>query len=128
MSDLREEIKKKGEVLKAKGQEAKVKFFSKQSTRVGLLIIVLIVIPMVVSTIISVSETTKAMEKTYLNYSLNLAEASAQAVDFVKNYGEATYGNYAKNLAENTVKGVSFAQEFGEIVYKNYALDLAEAA
>ncbi len=128
MTDFREEIRKKGENLKAKGEEAKVRFFSKQSTRVGMLIIVLIVIPMVVSTIISVSETTRAMEQTYLNYSLNLAEASAQAVDFVMQYGEGTYGNYAKNLAENTVKGVTFAQQFGEQVYKNYALDLAEQA
>ena len=126
--DFKDEALRKKEEFKAKAEEAKVRFFSKQSTRVGMLIIVLIVIPMVVSTIISVSETSRAMEQTYLNYSLNLAEASAQAVDFVKKYGENTYGNYAKNLAENTVKGVSFAQAFGEEVYKNYALDLAEAA
>ena len=115
-----------GTKTKAKKQE--LGFFSKMSTKITLLISVIVVVAVLAEVLIAVNKSSSAMEETYLNYAQNLAEEAAIGVDFATEFGEKAYGGYAQNLAEEAAVSINFSRIFGEEVYKNYALDLAKTA
>ncbi len=101
-------------------------FFSKMSTKITLLVSVIVLAAVLILVFAAVSRSSSAMETTYLNYAQNLAEESAIGVDFATEFGEKAYGGYAMNLAQEAAISINFSREFGEVVYKNYALALAE--
>lgn len=101
-------------------------FFSRMSTKITLLMSLIVLLAVVIEAIVSVSRSSKAMENTYLNYAQNLAEEAAIGVDFATEFGEKAYGGYAMNLAQEAAVSINFSREFGEKVYKDYALSLAE--
>lgn len=103
-------------------------FFSRMSTKIVLMVSVVMVISVVLQIILASDRASKAMEITYLNYAQNLAEESAKAADFAAEFGEEAYGGYAKNLAQEAAVSINFLRRFGESVYKSYAQNLAEDA
>ena len=103
-------------------------FFSKMSTKITLLVSVIVLAAVLVLVFAAVRRSSSAMETTYLNYAQNLAEESAIGVDFATEFGEKAYGGYAMNLAQEAAISINFSREFGEGVYKNYAQNLAEQA
>ncbi len=109
-----------------KGKAAeKVGFFSRLSTRIALFAGGVLLIAVVIQVISGVMSASNAMQDTYLNYALNLAQETAVAVDFATSFGEEAYGGYTKNLAEEAAISIDFSRQFGEEVYENYAYDLA---
>ncbi|MBR6257645.1 MAG: hypothetical protein IKR23_09730 [Lachnospiraceae bacterium] len=109
-----------------KGNTAEnVGFFSRLSTRIALFAGGVLLIAVVIQVISGVVSASNAMQSTYLNYALNLAQETAVAVDFATSFGEEAYGGYTKNLAEEAAISIDFSRQFGEEVYKNYAYDLA---
>ena len=89
-----------------KKSSKKVNFFAKMGTKVGYLVLAMVLIPIVVLILISSGRTTNAMKKTYMAYAQNLAEEAAAGVNFAVEFGEKTYGTYAQNLAETVAIGV----------------------
>ena len=114
-----------GKVKAVKNSDS-VSFFSRMSTKVTLMVIVIVFVAVLTQVMSGVSRASKSMEATYLNYAQNLAEEAAIGVDFATQFGETAYGGYAMNLAEEAAVSINFSREFGESVYKNYALDLAQ--
>ena len=113
----------------AKKKEGKgLSFFGRLSTRITLVISIIVFVTTALLVVVAVNQSTTAMENTYLNYAQNLAEEAAIGVDFATEFGEQAYGGYAKNLAEEAAISINFSREFGETVYKNYALNLAQEA
>ena len=113
---------------KNKGKKQELGFFSKMSTKITILISIIVVVAVLAEVLIAVNKSSSAMEETYLNYAQNLAEEAAIGVDFATEFGEKAYGGYAENLAEEAAVSIDFSRIFGEEVYKNYALDLAKTA
>lgn len=93
--------------------KGKVKFFSKMQTKIGILVIAAIVIPMLAIILISNIKTSDTMKDTYKSYAKNLAEEAASAVDFAVTQGEETYGLYAQNLAEEVAIGINLIANLG---------------
>ena len=56
-----------------KKSSKKVNFFAKMGTKVGYLVLAMVLIPIVVLILISSGRTTNAMKKTYMAYAQNLA-------------------------------------------------------
>ena len=108
--------------------EGKLTFFNKMSTKIALVVSVIVLVAVVAQVIVASSRATSAMEDTYLNYAQNLAEEAAIGVDFATEFGEQAYGGYAMNLAQEAAISINFSREFGETVYKSYAQNLAEEA
>ena len=80
--------------------EGKLTFFNKMSTKIALVVSVIVLVAVVAQVIVASSRATSAMEDTYLNYAQNLAEEAAIGVDFATEFGEQAYGGYAMNLAQ----------------------------
>ena len=114
--------------FKGKGDSSKVSFFNKMSTKISILIIAMIIVPLTILVLVSISQTTKTMEDTYSTYAMNLAQEAAVGIDFATDSSEGTYGNYALNLAEEAAVSINSLQDFGEEVYLNYAMNLAQEA
>ncbi len=119
-------MEKREDNVKAVKRSDSVSFFSRMSTKVTLMVIVIVFVAVFTQVLSGVSKASKSMETTYLNYAQNLAEEAAIGVDFATQFGETAYGGYAMNLAEEAAVSINFSREFGESVYKNYALDLAQ--
>ena len=100
-------------------------FFSKMSTKILILVNIVVFLTVLVQFIAASRRASMAMEETYLNYAQNLAEEAAIGVDFATGFGEEAYGGYAKNLAEEAAISIDFCKQFGETVYKAYALNMA---
>ncbi len=128
LNSAREELKSKIGDAKIPFADAKVPFLNKMSTKMTYLIIAMILIPMSILIIVSLSQATNTMETTYKTYAQNLAEEAAVGIDFAVESSEGTYGNYALNLAEEAAVSIDSLTTFGENVYLNYALNLAEEA
>ncbi len=111
-----------------KRDEGNIPFFSKMSTKIALMIGIIVFLTVVVEIIIASTRSSSSMRDTYLNYAQNLAEEAAIGVDFATEFGEEAYGGYAKNLAEEAAVSINFSRHFGESVYKSYALNLAQEA
>ncbi|MCR5684134.1 MAG: hypothetical protein K6G81_01760, partial [Lachnospiraceae bacterium] len=107
---------------------SKVPFFNRLSTKITILVVGAVLIPLAILIFISTNDTTKTMEETYGTYAMNLAEEAATGIDFAASSSEETYGNYAYNLAGEAAVAINSLQNFGEDVYLNYALNLAEEA
>ena len=107
---------------------SKVSFLNRMNTKIAMLIVVMIAVPLAIIVLISVSQTKKTMEETYSTYAMNLAEEAAVGIDFATESSEGTYGNYALNLAEEAAVAINSLRDFGEEVYLNYAMNLAEEA
>jgi len=114
--------------MNEKKKEKGLSIFSRLSTRITMLISLIVVVTIIVLVFIANKEASGAMESTYLNYAQNLAEESVVGVDFATDFGETAYGGYAMNLAQEAAVSINFSREFGETVYKNYAQNLAEQA
>lgn len=111
------------------GYEArKVGFTSKMSTKISLLIIILVVVSMATLTVLCVRKTMNTMEDTYKTYAMNLAEEAVVGIDFATQNGEDIYKNYAQNLAESVADNINSSADALEETYLNYALNLAEGA
>ena len=108
--------------------DSKISFFHQLSTKITILVIGAVMIPIAILISISINETTKTMESTYSTYAMNLAEEAAAGIDFAASSSEDTYGNYAYNLAGEAAVAIDSLKDFGEDVYLNYALNLAEEA
>lgn len=89
-----------------KKSSKKVNFFAKMGTKVGYLVLAMVLIPIAVLIFMSSGRTTNAMKKTYMAYAQNLAEEAAAGVNFAVEFGEKTYGTYAQNLAQTVAIGV----------------------
>ena len=74
------------------GKAENVGFFSRLSTRIALFAGGVLLIAVVIQVISGVMSASKAMQNTYLNYALNLAQETAVAVDFSTSFGEEAYG------------------------------------
>ena len=114
--------------IKNKTKNNGISFFSRLSTKITLLISVIVLITVAVLVIGAVRRSSRSMEDTYLNYAQNLAEEAAIGVDFATEFGESAYGGYSMNLAQEAAVSINFSREFGEGVYKAYAEDLAKQA
>ena len=126
MAERRFKMEKVG--IKNKTKNNGISFFSRLSTKITLLISVIVLITVAVLVIGAVRRSSRSMEDTYLNYAQNLAEEAAIGVDFATEFGESAYGGYSMNLAQEAAVSINFSREFGEGVYKAYAEDLAKQA
>ena len=106
--------------------QRQVGLLSRLSTKITLIVCVIILATVFVLVVSGVLRASSAMQTTYLNYSQNLAEETAIGIDFASDLGETAYGGYAKNLAEEAAISINFSRSIEEGVYKNYALNLAE--
>ena len=113
---------------KVRADSNKVGLFNRLSTKITVMVIGAVLIPLAILIIISTSDTRKTMETTYGTYARNLAEEAATSIDFATASSEETYANYAYNLAGEAAVAINALKDFGEDVYLNYALNLAEEA
>ena len=63
-------------------ENVKPKFMSKMSTKITLLISIVVFVTVLVQFLAASRRASSAMEETYLNYAQNLAEEAAIGVDF----------------------------------------------
>ena len=63
-------------------ENVKPKFMSKMSTKITLLISIVVFVTVLVQFLAASGRASSAMEETYLNYAQNLAEEAAIGVDF----------------------------------------------
>lgn len=96
----------------------KVNFFSKMGTKIGMITLAMVMIPISILIFMSSDRTTKSMKKTYMSYAQNLAESAAAGVNFAVSSGESTYGRYAQNIAEEIVTTLNSINELGMTVDK----------
>ena len=99
---------------KSMKQKTGMTMLSKLSTKITLLISVIVAAAVVILAVVSVSRSSSAMEAVYLNYSQNLAEEAATGVDFATSFGEKAYGGYAQNLAQEAVVAINYALGISE--------------
>ncbi|MDD6327253.1 MAG: methyl-accepting chemotaxis protein [Lachnospiraceae bacterium] len=108
-------------------KEKGLKFFSKMSTKVGILVFAVVVTTVTVLIALSVKKSTDTMKKTYMSYALNLAEEAVYGIDFAVNLGESTYGNYAQNMAQEAADIVNVIEESKKSGDKLTIADLEKA-
>lgn len=102
-----EEIQK-SKKEKREHKERKVRVLGRMSTKIGNVLLAVLLIQIIVLISISITKTTKSMKGTYMFYAKNLAEEAAVGVDFAVESGENIYGNSAKNLAEQVVNDYEY--------------------
>ncbi len=93
-------------------EDAKVKFMSKMSSKVALIVLGAVLIPIIALIAVSVTRTVSTMESTYMSYAQNLAEEAVSGIDFAVDFGEGVYGGYAMDLAENAAATVDIISKY----------------
>ena len=104
-----------------------IKFFSKMSTKIGVLLLGIIIATVFVLISLSVKKSTDSMESTYMSYALNLAEEAVYGIDFSVNLGENTYGNYAQNMAQEAADIINVMEASKQENEKLKSSDLEKA-
>lgn len=94
----------------------KVRFFSRMSTKITMLVVAAILIPLALVIYISIQNTSKTLKDTYMSYAQNLAEEAVSGIDFAVDLGETTYGNYAMDMAEDLASGIDLISENPESI------------
>lgn len=104
-----------------------IKLFSKMSTKIGVLLLGIIIATVFVLISLSVKKSTDSMESTYMSYALNLAEEAVYGIDFSVNLGEKTYGNYAQNMAQEAADIINVMEASKQENEKLKSSDLEKA-
>lgn len=72
----------KAQEIKGHVEEAKVKIQNKMSSKIGYIMVVALLVPILLLIFVSTKYATTALEDTYKNYAKNLAEEAAQGVNY----------------------------------------------
>lgn len=107
-------------------RNGKVALRSKMSSKVGYLILSMVVLPLMILTFFSIGVIRNTLSEIYLSHSTGLAQQAEVAVNSLTVFGEDVYKNYAQNLAEESVLSINTAIESSVVIYKDYAQSMAE--
>lgn len=111
---MEEVLDEKATKIIEKVKEERVKILSKMSSKIGYVVIAMVLVPIVIVSLMSIIKSKSTMTDTYKSYAQNLAEEAAVGVDFAVQSGEETYGKYAQNISEMLVSGVEIYATTGK--------------